>query len=81
MFTRDVTQAREGRPETVQLQMLLENLPGQFTAVLDAQGRIRYSSGLARTHFRNDVDLIGTLLEELLEPGAEGNDVAALLET
>ena len=81
MFTRDITEAREGRPETVQLQMLLENLPGQFTAVLDAQGRIRYSAGLARTHFRNDVDLIGTPLQELLEPGEEGNDVATILET
>lgn len=81
MFTRDITEAREGRPETAQLQMLLENLPGQFTAVLDAQGRIRYSAGLARTHFRNDVDLIGTPLQELLAPGEQKNDVAKILET
>jgi PAS domain S-box-containing protein len=69
MFTRDITESREGRPEMLQLQTLLENLPGQFSAVLDVQGRIRYSSCLSRTHFRNDVDLVGLPFLDLLEPG------------
>ncbi len=71
MFTRDLTESREGRPETFQLQTLLENLPGQFVVVLDRDGRIRYSSGLSRTHFRDDVATVGAAYQELLEDGAE----------
>ncbi len=71
MFTRDITESREGRPETVQLQVLLENLPGQFTAVLDVQGRIRYASALARTHFRSDADAVGQPFAHLLVESAE----------
>ena len=60
-----------GRPETHQLQTLLENLPGQLVAVVDREGRIRYSSGLSRTHFRDDVESMGTFYLDLLEPGEE----------
>jgi len=71
MFTRDLTESREGRPETFQLQTLLENLPGQFVVVLDREGRIRYSSGLSRTHFRDDVATVDAPYQELLEGGEE----------
>jgi PAS domain S-box-containing protein len=71
MFSRDVTESRAGRPETLQLQTLLENLPGQLVTVVDPAGRVRYSSGMSRTHFRDDVDALGTLYEELLDPGEE----------
>ena len=71
MFTRDITESRSGRPETLQLQTLLENLPGQLVAVADGAGRIRYSSGMTRTHFRDDVEVLGTLLEDLLDPDEE----------
>jgi PAS domain S-box-containing protein len=82
MHTRDITDSREGRPETLQLQTLLENLPGQFTAVLDVEGRIRYSSGLSRTHFRNDIDAVGLPYTELLERRGELEEpMSALLET
>ncbi len=77
IFTRDVTESRSGRPETIQLQTLLENLPGQFVVVLDAVGKIRYSSGLSRTHFRNDADALGQSYESLLEPGEENERLCA----
>lgn len=66
MFMRDMTEAREGRPETLQLQTLLENLPGQFVVSLDTRRRVRYSSGLARVHFRDDLGVVGSPFEELL---------------
>ncbi len=82
MYTRDITDSREGRPETLQLQTLLENLPGQFAVVLDAEGRIRYSSGLSRTHFRNDIDSVGLPYTDLLERrGAVEEPMSPLLET
>lgn len=83
MFMRDVSEAGGGRPETRQLQTLLENLPGQFVAVLDNAGVIRYASRLSRTHFRDDVEAVGTPYESLLEPGEESQLLAArmLLET
>lgn len=71
MFTRDVTESRAGRPETFQLRNLLENLPGQLVAVVDRDGRVRYSSGLSRTHFRDDVESLGSFYLDLLEEGAE----------
>ena len=77
LFTRDVTESRSGRPETIQLQTLLENLPGQFVVVLDAVGKIRYSLGLSRTHFRNDADALGQSYESLLEPGEENERLCA----
>lgn len=83
MFMRDVSEAGGGRPETRQLQTLLENLPGQFVAVLDTSGLIRYASRLSRTHFRDDVEVVGTPYESLLEPGEDGQLLASrmLLET
>jgi PAS domain S-box-containing protein len=83
MFMRDVSEAGGGRPETRQLQALLENLPGQFVAVLDTSGLIRYASRLSRTHFRDDVEVVGTPYESLLEPGEESQLLASrmLLET
>lgn len=67
MFIRDVTESRSGRPETHQLQTLLENLPGQFAVVVDPGGRVRYSSGLTRTHYRDDVSVVGAPYDELLD--------------
>lgn len=78
MFIRDLTESREGRPETMQLQTLLENLPGQFVAVVDTRQRLRYSSGLSRLHFLNDVDAVGSPLEDLLD--AERSDPVRLAE-
>lgn len=66
MFVRDVTESRAGRPETYQLQTLLENLPGHFVVVLDGEGRIRYSSGLTRTHFLDDVATVGAPFADLV---------------
>ena len=77
IFTRDVTESRSGRPETIQLQTLLENLPGQFVVVLDTVGKIRYSSGLSRTHFRADADALGESYDSLLEPGEENERLCA----
>lgn len=77
IFARDVTESRSGRPETIQLQTLLENLPGQFVVVLDTAGKIRYSSGLSRTHFRHDADALGQSYEGLLEPGEENERLCA----
>ncbi len=71
MFTRDVTETGSGRPESRQLQALLENLPGQFACVLDGAGLVRYASGLSRTHFRDDVAAVGLPYEQLLEPREE----------
>lgn len=87
MFTRDLRARRESGPEAPQLQTLLENLPGQFTAVVDPRGGIRRATGMARTHFRDDVELVGkhysvlfdvdhggeALLESLLAAVAEGD--------
>ncbi len=87
-FARDLTEIQAGRPDTLQLQTLLENLPGQFVVALDAAGRIRYSSGLSRTHFRDDVEVIGDpygslvqqedrdqrMVEFMLEELGEGRD-------
>ena len=77
IFMRDVTESRSGRPETIQLQTLLENLPGQFVVVLDTTGKIRYSSGLSRTHFRADADALGASYESLLEPDEENERLCA----
>ncbi|HSW31167.1 MAG TPA: ATP-binding protein [Longimicrobiales bacterium] len=77
MFTRDVTEAGAGRPETAQLRTLLEHLPGQFVAVLDTGGRVRYVSGVSRTHFRDEVGLLGAPYTDLLEPGDESHLVSS----
>lgn len=54
------------------LRPLLENLPNQFALVLDLEYRIRYATGLARTHWLNPEDVLGAELGRLLEP-AEAN--------
>ncbi|MEQ9400734.1 MAG: PAS domain-containing protein [Longimicrobiales bacterium] len=82
MYLRDVTESRSGRPETVQLQTLLENLPGQFTALVDRSRRIRYSSGLTRTHYRDDVSVVGSPYADLLAPDDENRRLFhAMLDT
>ncbi len=68
VFISDVSDSRGGRPDGLQLQSLLENIPGRFVATLDGKGRIRYSSGLARIHFREDATLVGTSYADLLGP-------------
>jgi PAS domain S-box-containing protein len=73
MFTRDVTESQSGRPDVRQLQTILENLPGQFVAVVDTGGLVRYASGLSRTHFRDDVEVLGLPYEQLLEVGEENH--------
>ncbi len=77
LFVRDLTESRSGRPETIQLQTLLENLPGQLVLVLDLEGRVRYASGLSRTHFCDEVGAIGQPYESLLEPGEENERLAS----
>ncbi len=66
VFCRDLTESGVGSPDRDQLGSLLENLPGQFTAVLGPDGRIRYSAGLARTHFLQDTEAVGVPYEDLL---------------
>ena len=58
-FARDLSPPQEGRPDAGQLQALLESLPGQFVVALDRTGRIRYSSGLSRTHLVPDENYVG----------------------
>lgn len=79
MFVRDVTESRSGRPETHQLQTLLENLPGQFAVVVDPGGRIRYSSGLTRTHYRDDVSVVGAPYDELLDADDDASRLLAAM--
>ena len=37
----------------------MENLPGQFLLTTDKAGKIRFSSGLGRTHFRDNSSVLG----------------------
>lgn len=67
LFARDLQAGTEGKPEAVQLQTLLENLPEQFSVVLDQKGRIRYSSGLSRTHFIDDLESLGVPFRDFLD--------------
>ncbi|HET9986190.1 MAG TPA: ATP-binding protein [Longimicrobiales bacterium] len=59
------------RPELVRLAPLLQNLPGQFVAILDAEARIRFSVGLARTHWHADADWLGQEFVLLLDATPE----------
>lgn len=72
VFLRSFSERRDGGPESRQLQALLENLPGQFVLVTDKNGRIRYSSGLGRTHFHDNTAALGLPLKELMGPEREG---------
>lgn len=74
LFLRDFSEKGEGRPETRQLQSLMENLPGQFVVMTDKKGQIRYSSGLGRTHFRDNRAVLGLPYRELLGPEREGEE-------
>jgi PAS domain S-box-containing protein len=74
VFLRDYSERGEGRPVTRQLQTLLENLPNQFTVVTDKHGRIRHSSGLGRTHFRDNGSVLGSHYRELLGKEREGEE-------
>ena len=66
VFLRDLAEGVNGRPDASQLLTLVENLPGQFLLVTDKQGKIRYSSGLGRTHFRDNGSVLGLHYRELL---------------
>jgi PAS domain S-box-containing protein len=79
VFCRDLTESAVGSPDRDQLGSLLENLPGQFTAVLDLKGRIRYSAGLARTHFLQDPEALGVPYEDLLGRDDPAASVEAML--
>lgn len=48
------------------LRQVMENVPGQFALVLDETGRIRHARGTARTHWRNDSDLLGADMTSLV---------------
>ncbi len=74
VFMRELADGRAGRPETLQLQTLLENLPGQFVLSLDTRGRIRYASGLGRTHFRDDGGALGVPYRDLVGAVRSGED-------
>jgi PAS domain S-box-containing protein len=81
IFARDLGGGSEGRPDSIQLQTLLENLPEQFVVVLDRQGRIRYSSGLGRTHYLADVKSLGKPYQELLSEDTQAaRSLTSLLE-
>jgi PAS domain S-box-containing protein len=54
------------RSEALQLQSLMENLPGHFVMIIDAGGRIRYSGGLARALWHDDQGQVGRDFESLL---------------
>jgi PAS domain S-box-containing protein len=56
----------DDRSEAVQIQNLLENLPGQFVVILDMGGRIRYSGGMARSLWYDDESQVGREFEALL---------------
>ncbi len=82
LFLKDITESGQGRPELRQFQELLENLPGQFVVLTDRGGKIRYSSGLGRTHFRDSSTILGTHFRELVGHEREGEEnVADLLRS
>jgi len=74
LFFADLPGAGDGRPEIRQLQDLLENLPGQFLLMADKRGRVRYSAGLSRTHFRDSDSVLGEDYGSLLGPEREGEE-------
>ncbi len=64
------------RAENLQLQSLLENLPGHFVLVTDRGGRIRRASGLVRTHYRDSGSVLGLHLSEIVGKVREGEGSA-----
>ena len=59
VFVTPATGEERASPELLRLAPLLKNLPGQFAVILDTEARIRYSSGLARTHWQDDGEWVG----------------------
>lgn len=66
VFLDDITNVPFGTTEDPAFYRLLEQVPGQFALLLDRNGRIRRSVGLARTHWLNDGDCIGRSYSLLL---------------
>jgi len=82
IFLQSFTETGDARPEARQLQNLLENLPGQFVVLADRDGRIRYSAGLGRTHFRDNTSVLGARFRDLLGTERQGEEnLRALLES
>ena len=74
LFIQEAGAASPGRPETDQLQALLDTLPGLFTLTLDTDGRVRHSSGLERTHFLDSRALLGHSYGTLVGGEREGEE-------
>lgn len=69
VFLRETVSDWSGRPESAQVQHVLESLPGQFVLVLDERGRIRRSTGVARALWYEDEICLGRKLTFLLANG------------
>lgn len=92
VFLRGASEPEAGRPERNQLQRFMENLPGQFLLTTDKAGKIRFSSGLGRTHFWDNSTVLGQhyrvlvggerdggqTLDELLREVCAGNPWAGM---
>src|SRR5690606_21423924 len=68
VFLEDITSSPFGSTDDPAFYRLLEQVPGQFALLLDRNGPIRRSVGLARTHWLNDGDCIGRSYSLLLAP-------------
>lgn len=66
VFMQETEVEGDDRWAALQVRNLVEKVPGQFVALLDMGGRIRYSGGLARTLWHPDEIQVGRELEELL---------------
>jgi two-component system NtrC family sensor kinase len=71
LYVRETPVEPAGRPDVAQLQTVLETLPGQFVAVLDTEGRIRYANGVVRTLWYDDESRIGREFASLLDAGGD----------
>lgn len=62
---------RLSRSGSQQLSTLQDSLPGHFTTITDRGGRVRHASGITRTHFRPDADILGSDYRDLLTSDQE----------
>ena len=74
LFLQEGEEDRPGRPETGQLLRFLETLPGQFILSADKDGKVRYASGLERTHFMDSASALGNHYREFLGGEREGEE-------
>lgn len=72
LFFKGIEDAQGGRPHSKQLLAFMQTLPGQFIITTDKSGKIRFSSGMERTHFRDSSALLGRPYKDLLGGERDG---------